>query len=90
MPMKSAVSLLLLLVGLSGGPADADVTVCNGDDCTIVSGDTIRKMTAEEVRKKRQDESWRTISNADCSVARDEERCRNLKMDLLKQFSPAD
>ncbi len=86
--MKSAVTFLLLLVGLSGGPADADVTVCNGDDCTIVSGDTIRKMTADEVRKKRQDESWRTILNADCSVAQDEERCRKLQTDLLNQFSP--
>jgi hypothetical protein len=90
MPMKSVYLLLLLIVGLSGRPADADVTVCNGNDCTIVSGDTIRKMTAEEVRRKRQDESWRTILNADCSVARDEERCRNLKTDLLNQFSPTD
>src|SRR5690554_1609239 len=68
----------ILVCALWASSAFADVTVCNGNDCTIVSGETVRKMTPEEVAKKYRDDSKDALLRVDCYLADDENFCREL------------
>lgn len=78
-------SFLLVLVMFSR-PAFSDVTVCEGDDCTVVSGGNVRKMTPEEVRQKRRTEINDSIQRIDCALADVPTACQHAVQNLLENF----
>lgn len=77
------IGVALLMFGL---PAQADTTVCYGDDCTVVSGNGTRKLTPQEVRRKQRDETRQHLYEVNCTVAISPEKCRQIISTLLAQF----
>jgi hypothetical protein len=72
----AALHLAIAILSLLSSSAFADVTVCDGDKCTVVTGGGSRQMTPEEVRSHKREQSRDRLYDVDCSVADDPLVCR--------------
>ena len=78
---------VLFCVALAApAPTAADVTVCNGNSCTVVSGGTARVMSEPEVFRKFRSKSYFHALDIDCKYADDRATCDALRRKLMGLF----
>lgn len=81
--MRYAVFIIALLA-LSN--AHAQMTICNGDECTREVDGEEQRLSAAEVGKIKRANARTAIGNVECSHASDVEHCEKALRELFSLF----
>ncbi len=84
--MRVVVLLLAFVVSTATSPISAQLTVCNGDNCTRIEGDASRSLSISEVRIYRQSQQRDRIDGLECAWASNAGKCAELTKALRELF----
>lgn len=84
--MKEITLALSLAISTVVLPANAQMTVCQGDICTEEINGQTRTLTDAEVAKMKRENARTAIGNVECRHAISPDECENLLRSLFSQF----
>ncbi|MDH7794474.1 MULTISPECIES: hypothetical protein [unclassified Beijerinckia] len=82
-----AITFILFSITASVAPLEraiAQMTMCDGDSCTITERGRERPMTDKEVDKHFRRHNWAQVDKVRCKYTDDQARCENIVKELRK------